>query len=292
MLVGVSHCLAILCLLLIGTLIGFSGTVLTDRFQLEPLTACFPVHTNVHEPAIATELARAFGAFRIAVDKLRVHYKNLISRSLQELQAPERVLRITFPYPESYGTEDGEIKFTYDCRLNDGKLIFLATTTGGTKVLIKFTRRYSKQAHQHCAEAGVAPNLLGFESLPTGWYMVVMEYLDPQTYRTLRPEDGSNSRLIEEIKRAVTVLHGGGFVHGDVRDINFMTRHQWSAEEKVRNVFLVDFDWAGVSGIAKYPRLVNRETVQRPEGAEDGELITQEHDWAMVGYILDYMRPL
>ena len=74
MLVGVSHCLAILYLFLIGTLIGFSGTVLTDRFQLESLTNCFPMHTNVHETAMATRLARAFGAFRIAVDKLRDHY--------------------------------------------------------------------------------------------------------------------------------------------------------------------------------------------------------------------------
>ena len=32
-----------------GTLIGFSGTVLTDRFQLESLTDCFTLDTNVHE---------------------------------------------------------------------------------------------------------------------------------------------------------------------------------------------------------------------------------------------------
>ena len=245
------------------------------------------MHTNVHETAMATRLARAFGAFRIAVDKLRDHYQNLISRSLHELQTPETVLRMTFPYPESYGSEDAEIKFTYDSRVHDGKLIFPATTTGGTKVLVKFTRRYSKEAHQHCAEAGLAPNLLGFQSLLTGWYMIVMEYLDPQTYRTLGPEDGSDSRLVEAIKRVVAVLHGGGFVHGDIRDINFLTRHQWSAEEKARNALLLDFDWAGVSGIAKYPPHVNRQTVKRPEGAEGGELITQGHDWAMVGYIFD-----
>ena len=71
---GVSHCLATLCLLLTGNLIGFYGTDITERFQLESLTECFPLHTNVHENAMATRLARASGAFKLAVDKLHIHY--------------------------------------------------------------------------------------------------------------------------------------------------------------------------------------------------------------------------
>ena len=259
--------------------------VLTDRFQLEGLTNCHILHTNVHDSTLATELACAFGAFRVAVSRLRDHYTKLTSRS-HEPRTPERAFRLVFPYPDSYMTEGAEIKFTYESRINDGKLIFVATTTGGEKVLVKFTRRYSKEAHRHCAEAGVAPTLLGFQSLQAGWYMAVMEYLDPQTYRVLEPEDGSNYTLIHEINRVVTVLHDGGFVHGDIRDVNVMKRHQWSTEG-ARNVFLLDFDWAGPLGVPKYPSNVNLQTVKRPEGVRGGSLITQEHDLAMVHYIFD-----
>jgi hypothetical protein len=233
---------------------------------------------------MTTRLVRAFGAFRIAVDKLRKHYQNLKSTSLDELQTPERELRVTFPYPNSYETEGRKIEFTYKSRFLDTKLIFVATTTEGTKVLVKFTRRYSEDAHRLCAKAGVAPSLLGFRSLTAGWYMVVMEYLDPKTYRILGPEDGSKSELKAEIRRAVKVLHDGGFVHGDIRDVNMMTRRQWSSEENARNIFLLDFDWAGRQGAIEYPPNLNPE-VDRHEGAKDGAQITQEHDRFMVDCI-------
>jgi len=75
-------------------------------------------------------------------------------------------------------------------------------------------------------------------------------------------------------------LHDGGFVHGDIRDVNMMTRRQWRPD--AQNVFLLDFDWAGPKDKTIYPPNLNRETVKRHEGAKDGAVITQEHDWAMV----------
>jgi hypothetical protein len=111
--------------------------------------------------------------------------------------------------------------------------------------------------------------------------MAVMEYLDPETYRVLGPEDGSKSELEPEIRRVLQVLHDGGFVHGDIRDVNMMTRHQWSSEETARNVLLLDFDWAGRQGATEYPPNLNPE-VDRHEGAKEGALITQEHDRFMV----------
>jgi hypothetical protein len=195
---------------------------------------------------------------------------------------------VTFPYPNNCGTG---IKFTYDSRFNDTKLIFLATTTEGTKVLVKFTRQYSEAAHRLCAEAGVAPRLLGFRCLSAGWRMAVMEYLDPQTYRVLWPDDRSNTELKAEIWKVVNVLHKGRFVHGDIRDVNMMTRHEWKTEEKAQNVFLLDFDWAGLDGVAKYPPNLNMETVKRHEGAKDGAVITQEHDRFMVNCIFGPTGP-
>jgi len=142
---------------------------------------------------MATRLARASGAFKIAFKKLRDHYERLISRSTHEPQTQERMLRVTFPYPDSYKTElGGRVEFTYNRRFTPEKLVFVATTTTSTKVLVKFARRYSEEAHRFCADAGVAPGLLGFQSLPGGWYMAVMGYMDTQSYRALGPGDGSN----------------------------------------------------------------------------------------------------
>ena len=262
------------CLLFIGTTIGFYGTVLTDRVQLEPLTDHFTLNLNHHEDL--SRVARAFGALRIAFNKLCEYYRNPPTSG-----SPERVM---FPYPDGW-TTNGDVELTYCSRVDMNRLIFLATTTNGVRVLVKFTRRYSAAAHRYCARAGVAPALLGFRSLPAGWYMVVMEYLDPETYRILEPSDSSNNELVAGVRRVVKTLHGGGFVHGDIRHVNILTRSQWTSSEGVQNVFLIDFDWAGLEGQTRYPPNINLTSVNRPKGVEDGELIQQAHDWFMVEHI-------
>ena len=87
----------------------------------------------------------------------------------------------------------------------------------------------------------------------------------------------------------VSALHDGGFVHGDICDVNMMTCHQWETEEKAQDVFLRDFDWAGREGLTIYPPNLNLQTVKRHKGAKDGARIRQEHDWAMVDCIFDSM---
>ena len=49
-------------------------------------------------------------------------------------------------------------------------------------------------------------------------------------------------------------------------------------------LFLVDFDWAGRLGEARYPFFMSRE-VAWPQGASDGELIAVEHDVHMVNVL-------
>jgi len=40
------------------------------------------------------------------------------------------------------------------------------------------------------------------------------------------PEDESRA---DKIKQVVKVLHDGGFVHRDIRDVNIMVRHKWDS---------------------------------------------------------------
>ena len=66
-----------------------------------------------------------------------------------------------------------------------------------------------------------------------------------------------------------------------------MTRHQWGTEENAQNVLLLDFDWAGVKGVTKYPPNLNLQTVKRHMEAKDGALIMPEHDLFMVRTMFD-----
>ena len=69
----------------------------------------------------------------------------------------------------------------------------------------------------------------------------------------------------------VRTLHEGGFVHGDIRDANLLIDRASLASDDV-TIHLIDFDWAGCVGEAKYPIGMNCETVRRPEGIEGGSL--------------------
>jgi serine/threonine protein kinase len=129
---------------------------------------------------------------------------------------------------------------------------------------------------------GVAPELYALETLPGGWFMVVMEYLDDESYQLLLTSSVNRVDLALEVRRVVGVLHAGGFVHGDIRDVNLLVRRKWSDADNPKNVLLVDFDWAGPKEDARYPPNVNHVDMSRPDGARDGELITQEHNQTMV----------
>ena len=43
-------------------------------------------------------------------------------------------------------------------------------------------------------------------------------------------------------------------------------------------VFLIEFEWAGPEGTARYPLFMNRSEITWPGGAEDGLPIRKEHD--------------
>jgi len=274
------------CLLFIGSQIGFAGSILTDRAQLQTLTNIFPLNASFYDEETAIQTARAFGAFKIAVDKLSQYYQAL-DRAQPNPPTPERSLRLTFPYPDGWTVGGEKFTLTYRFRHYEDKLIFHATTTQGDARLVKFTRRYSKEAHDACAEAGVAPKLYGFLPLPAGWYMVVMDYFAPETYSVLQASDSSNASLVAGIHAIVRVMHDLGYVHGDIRHVNIMKCLQKTGEWGVGSLFLIDFDWAGLVGKVRYPRNLNKKTVIRPADAEDGALIEQTHDLFMIEHMFD-----
>ncbi|OJA11320.1 hypothetical protein AZE42_08598 [Rhizopogon vesiculosus] len=119
--------------------------------------------------------------------------------------------------------------------------------------------------------------------------MAVMDVLDiddgifsqrPGAYRQLEMMDVSARRPLEEpVRSLIQQLHEHGYVHSDLRDINFFTR------DEQKDFMLLYFDWAGPIGSIRYPMHVNWQEVGCPEGARDWELISKAHDLEMLSYM-------
>ena len=145
-----------------------------------------------------------------------------------------------YPASESqsfYDYLDFEIQSSFPKRQSN-RFLYVAHTPDNQPFLIKFTKRYSIELHQHCADAGHAPRIFAFERLPGGWYAVAMEYIEPSVPIT----DSSlllthRERWITELRDLVHSFHEKGFVHGDLRLPNVVCKDD--------SVMLLDFDWGG-----------------------------------------------
>jgi hypothetical protein len=72
------------------------------------------------------------------------------------------------------------------------KLMYKLVEPDGGRSVVKFATRYSEEAHRALAAQRLAPELLGVEELPGGWYQIHMELLDApwcSLLELLRSED-------------------------------------------------------------------------------------------------------
>ncbi|PVF96566.1 hypothetical protein CPB86DRAFT_708723 [Serendipita vermifera] len=272
------------CLIIyyVGSLIGFAGVATGAKAQFEPLTPLFDLATNQHDTLALKAVARTLGAVRIALNSLRKYYSEL--KGLHPSHAMDSPI-----YPSrTYYTNGSNtrVEFDYKARLDEDKLLFrVLTREDGQERIVKFTQKYSKQAHEYSAAHGIAPILYAVERIGGGWMMIVMEYLNKDNYTLLRDSSIPLENRSNIVANAVSILHQGGYVHGDIRDVNIMVRCDWNAVDSSSGIKLLDFDWAGLDGQAQYPANVNHEGIRRPQEAIDGQHITKDHDITMVGYL-------
>jgi serine/threonine protein kinase len=207
---------------------------------------------------------------------LREYYAALVSTNDPD---PSRF----FPYSKSFLSSGVPVRFEYLEALerDSGCVTFLCRTVEDTSrtVVVKFTETYCPEAHELLAAKGMAPELLycgsvdhspdapSYQSLK----MIVMEYIDGKTAAQLQnnlPED-----FAAQLSQIVSVLHTGGYVFGDLRLPNIMV-------EK-KQVKLIDFDWAGKVGLAKYPIHLAR-NISWPTGVVALGQIEKAHDLDML----------
>ncbi|KAI1798212.1 hypothetical protein LXA43DRAFT_1176622 [Ganoderma leucocontextum] len=156
-------------------------------------------------------------------------------------------------------------------------------------VAVKFAHRYCRDAHALLAQQSppLAPALWYCADEPAvEMYVVVMEYVDGSTHPELRaPYPGTGAETPQwtgALRTAVTTLHEHGFVFGRLRGQNvFVPRGH---PDEVR---LVNFNWAGRAGEARYPSTISmgvpRLCPSWHPGVRRGGLIEKEHD----DYLLD-----
>ena len=106
----------------------------------------------------------------------------------------------------------------------------------------------------------IAPMVYGFETLPGGWKAVVMAYQG--SFKTLSGRI-LDDQIVAAIREAVGKMHEGGWVHGDLRDVNILYCRQETCN-KVEIVF-VDWDWAGREEEVEYPLTMNMEICRHPD---------------------------
>jgi hypothetical protein len=261
---------------------SFAGAAWNDRPVIQVLLNILPFNHHPSDTTLRAMAARHLGAFKKAVHGLERYYRSELPVSPASHQ-PSSYEQI-FPYQTDFTSlvDSTTTDIEYSSQVPD-KLVFFGRLPNNRPVCIKFTRRYSKEAHHFCSSIRAAPDLLGFQPIAGGWYMVVMAQTEPN-YVELFNLSGKAIKvhILEKVRSILTELHDGNFVHGDIRDTNIMVQENG----KDVSIMLVDFDWAGKIGDVRYPMNVYRgDRLWRPEGACDGELITTGHDIEMLDYL-------
>lgn len=229
------------------------------------------------------------------------------------MMPPERGPRADFPFRNFY-VDDGGTRhhFTYVSSIGSRRVF--RVVEDGTPLCVKFSKRYSSEAHKAACDAGIAPALRAVNAV-CDWIMIVMDDITAEYSNTMwdikyrgkkagtgkrkakpQEEHAAQPRVkpavsLEEVQKQVEailkVLHAKGWAHGDVRDCNMLMRNEDVSAEKA-DFQIVDWDWAGRLSEVKYPRAINREDVIRPPNALASKAITAEDDMWMASQLSRY----
>lgn len=293
------------------------GAVFADRFFFEQLAhvylgprACGGKFGRSGLEEGILQVAKVLRILAEGLDDLRRHYNSLecppaarstssrlhfcASRNANKLRhlnlgpAPGQNPRWN-TFESNFSGDSKTYTIKYQRRLSSffNKGVFLATMTATDsnevyQVVVKFAHKYSEDGHRLLADEGLAPKLYyaryeGAESNGPGLWVVVMEYIEGNEGGL----DTATEEQREKLEKAVSVLHGQGFVFGDLRYPNILVRGR-------SEFYLIDFDWCGrATDVVKYPLdiLMDSEMGWHKD-VGPGRRIEKEHDLHMLEGLL------
>ena len=197
-----------------------------EHLHVEPLTPLYDLATHWTDESGEQAIAASLDAF---LKVIPAHYAQLAS-----------IAPIPFPDPSlldrAYRTKQTTktrmasiLTFHIVFELPENWSLWPNPNKSSDKDLdtlcVKFTRRYSEDAHHFLAQLGCAPRLRAVMRLPGGWNMVVMDYSEYMQLRDPMLQISDELRLhtiMAKVSEVVQKLHDAGFVHGDIRSPNVL----------------------------------------------------------------------
>jgi predicted Ser/Thr protein kinase len=141
-------------------------------------------------------------------------------------------------------------------------------------LVVKFTSRYNARAHEILAEKGYAPRLYGCFPVCGGLFMIVMDRVYGYSMSVVANSRKLPKSVYEDVEAAVKLLHDENIVFGDLRSLNVMVVDG-------KRAMMIDFDWAGEDGKARYMTTISKEVFE-PGTAERGGIMLKSHDLTML----------
>ncbi|KZT02182.1 uncharacterized protein LAESUDRAFT_763121 [Laetiporus sulphureus 93-53] len=206
-----------------GAVITFHAVVAMGNYRVVPLTPPMWLVSPTGSSNDMVYRRMLIRAFKVAVfvrQKIRedtAKMRELASRdgltslSLKEMYLPN-IISVTSTTAGSppLGTKILEVLLS-----REDRLVYFAKRLDADQeyIIIKVTRRYTRELHEFCAERGHAPRLLGFDRVSDGWSIVAMEYVQGQS---LLESHGYLTEWRDGLKKVVDEFHSKGLVHGDL----------------------------------------------------------------------------
>ncbi|KAF8318057.1 uncharacterized protein EI90DRAFT_3293412 [Cantharellus anzutake] len=276
---------------LVGPAIQFFGVIWIGQVRVVPLTPSLPMIDPTGEE-FRWDLLLAFKAAALVSSKIKSDIKDflrVLKSSPDSWPCPLTIKTSRHPsvteidiFPKR-GSE--KIQFILESRFDDfeHRHLYHATlvSSNPSKIFVKFSQLYSKDLHAFCALKGLAPRIFGFQQLHGGWYAVAMESIDVKDHEHIKPSPQRAQEWKENICNLVNAFHGENLVHGDLRLANFVFTNE--------RMLLVDFDWGGEEGKAKFPHeLLIGELGVSNQKLRD-RLITKKHDQECLSEVLKWV---
>ncbi|KXN81872.1 hypothetical protein AN958_03574 [Leucoagaricus sp. SymC.cos] len=269
---------------LAGPWLVIMGAVMTSRVIVQRLSSfewlgC----SRVLEERQVLEAARHLYALSISTRELNDYFGQLTPPSV----IPGHIHPRYCPSINCFIDEktSHKVSFIYERPLerDPSSVAFLAIREDTREqVVVKFVRRYGKDAHNHMANIGLAPQLIHYSNLGDTHdrlSLVVMEYVIGKTLHDIFGNNDLPIDILDGVKLALGFLDQGGYVLGDLRRPNVMIAEGNGPIQK--RMRFIDFDWAGKQGDdLRYPFHVAN-VIRKVSGAEEYDLITKEHQEAM-----------
>ncbi|KAJ7468506.1 hypothetical protein FB451DRAFT_1039424, partial [Mycena latifolia] len=238
-----------------GSYICFYALVFLQRPRIVELTPMLGLRDDGASHRALDSLCNAFRAACVLRAEIHADMDALL---VQDKAALRPLLEPSFPaittaYSYPARTEVLSFELTARAHPSADRLLFTATL-GPQSVFVKFAQSYSPELHAFCHAAGHAPALLAYDRVPGGWHVIVMEHL--QGAAPLVVTDATRQRGYAQVKALVKKFHAAGLVHGDVRCANILAHRGWehsAADSALGQLQLVDFDWGGRVGEARFP---------------------------------------